>query len=227
MEAQDIYEAHRAYLRRFAEAEIKPFSAIVDEEARFPTESIAAIRKLDLPGLAFPAAFGGGDGDLMVQVLAVEEIARVCACTAHLMLTSWVAIMPLVVAGSAELKEHIVPQVAAGRAQASFCLTEPGGGSDVAGIRTVGEPTAGGWRLNGAKRFISNAGVADWYAVLARNAPVASASSWSIATIPASPLAERNEKWVCGDRRLPMCSLMIASCRRAAWWVIRPQDMQP
>jgi len=170
MEAQDIYEAHRAYLRRFAEAEIKPFSAIVDEEARFPTESIAAIRKLDLPGLAFPAAFGGGDGDLMAQVLAVEEIARVCACTAHLMLTSWVAIMPLVVAGSAELKEHIVPQVAAGRAQASFCLTEPGGGSDVAGIRTVGEPTAGGWRLNGAKRFISNAGVADWYAVLARNA---------------------------------------------------------
>ena len=170
MEDEDVYEAHRLHLRRFAEREVKPFAANVDETARFPTESIAALGMLDLPGLPFPAALGGSDGDLMAQVLAVEEIARVCACTAHLMLTSWVAMMPLVVAGSDELQTLIVPEVAAGRAQASFCLTEPQGGSNLAGIETTAERAAGGWRMNGAKRFISNAGVADWYAVLARNA---------------------------------------------------------
>ncbi|MEO8722109.1 MAG: acyl-CoA dehydrogenase family protein [Sphingobium sp.] len=170
METEEIYEAHRQNLRRFAEAEIKPFAAPVDEAGRFPSESIAALRKLDLPGLPFAPSLGGSEGDLMAQVLAVEEIARVCACTAHLMLTSWVAMMPLVVAGTAELQHRIVPDVAAGRAQASFCLTEPGGGSNVAGIKTTSELLTGAWRLNGTKRFISNAGVADWYAVLARNA---------------------------------------------------------
>jgi len=169
MEAEEVYEAHRATLRRFAEAEIKPFAAIVDEEARFPSESVQALLKLDLPGLAFPQSLGGSAGDLMAQVLAVEEIARVCACTAHIMLTCWVAMMPLVNAGDPALQRQIVPDVAAGRAQASFCLTEPGGGSNVAGITTTGERVEGGWRLNGGKRFISNAGVADWYAVLARN----------------------------------------------------------
>lgn len=170
MEDDEVYEAHRLNLRRFAENEVKPFAANVDEAARFPTESIAALAMLDLPGLPFPVALGGSDGDLMAQVLAVEEIARVCACTAHLMLTSWVAMMPLVVAGSDDLQRRIVPEVAAGRAQASFCLTEPQGGSNLAGIETTAERTAGGWRMNGTKRFISNAGVADWYAVLARNA---------------------------------------------------------
>jgi len=170
MDPDDMYEAHRDNLRRFAEAEIKPFAAIVDQEERFPTESINALYKLDLPGLPFPAALGGSDGDLMAQVLAVEEISRVCACTAHLMLTSWVAIMPLVIAGAPELQRSIVPDVAAGRTQASFCLTEPGGGSDVAGLKTTAEQVAEGWRIRGGKRFISNAGKSDWYSVLARNA---------------------------------------------------------
>ena len=71
LEAEELYEAHRSNLRRFAEAEIKPFAAIVDEEARFPAESIAALRKLDLPGLPFPPSLGGSEGDLMSQVLVV------------------------------------------------------------------------------------------------------------------------------------------------------------
>lgn len=170
MEPEGMYEAYRNNLRRFAEAEIKPFAAIVDQEQRYPVESIQALRNLDLPGLPFPAALGGSDGNLMAQVLAVEEIARVCACTSHLMLTSWVAIMPLVLAGEPELQNRIVPDVASGKDQASFCLTEPGGGSDVAGMKTTSERVADGWRIRGSKRFISNAGVSDWYAVLARNA---------------------------------------------------------
>jgi alkylation response protein AidB-like acyl-CoA dehydrogenase len=170
MEADDIYESHRANVRRFAEAEIKPFAATVDETGRYPAESIAAMRKLDLTGLPFPAELGGSDGDLMAQVITVEEVARVCASSAHLMLTFWVALMPLIAAGDDALKRLIVPEVAAGRAKASFCLTEPGGGSNVAGLKTTAERIDGGWRINGTKRFISNAGNSDWYAVLARNA---------------------------------------------------------
>lgn len=170
MESEDVHQAYRDNLRRFADAEIKPFAAIVDREARFPAESIRALPKLALAGLPFPEALGGSDGDLMSQVVAVEEISRACASTAHLMLTCWVALMPLVVAGEPDLQRAIIREAAAGRLQASFCLTEPGGGSDVAGMKTTAEQCDGGWRINGAKRFISNAGMSDWYAVLARNA---------------------------------------------------------
>lgn len=170
MEAEEFYEEHRASVRRFAEAKVKPYAAIVDEEARFPVESMAALPNLNLSGLPFPQSLGGSDGDLFAQVIAVEEIARVCACTAHLMLTCWVGMMPLIYAGDERLQRQIVPDVAAGRAQGSFCLTEPGGGSNVAGIKTTSERVEGGWRINGTKRFISNAGTSEWYSVLARNA---------------------------------------------------------
>lgn len=210
MEPDDMYEAHRDNLRRFAEAEIKPFAAIVDLEERFPSESIQALRKLDLPGLPFPAALGGGDGDLMAQVLAVEEIARVCACTAHLMLTSWVAIMPLVLAGDPELQRRIVPDVAAGHDQASFCLTEPGGGSDVAGMKTTAEQVAAGWRIRGGKRFISNAGKSDWYSVLARNA----AGGFGIFMVHRDDAGlefGRNERKM-GTRGSPLADIIFNDC---------------
>ncbi|MEO7690301.1 MAG: acyl-CoA dehydrogenase family protein [Sphingomonas sp.] len=210
MEADEVHEAHRLSVRRFAEIEIKPFAASVDEAARFPTESIAALGKLDLPGLPFPASLGGSDGDLMAQVLAVEEIARVCACTAHLMLTNWVALMPLVLAGAAELRQRIVPHVAAGRAQASFCLTEPQGGSNVAGITTLGERVAGGWRLNGVKRFISNAGVADWYAVLARNAEGGFGIFMAHRDDPGISFGQQERKM--GTRGSPLADVLFDDC---------------
>lgn len=210
MDTEDIQQAYRANLRRFAEAEIKPYAAIVDEEARFPAESIAALRILELPGLPFPAALGGSDGDLMAQVLAVEEIARVCACTAHLMLTSWVAMMPLAMAGAAALKEEILPGIVEGRTQASFCLTEPGGGSNVAGMTTQAVRTPDGWRLNGTKRFISNAGVADWYAVLARN-PAGGFTIIMVHRDDPGISFGRNERKM-GTRGSPLADVIFSDC---------------
>ncbi|MDP3494877.1 MAG: acyl-CoA dehydrogenase family protein [Hyphomonadaceae bacterium] len=169
MQSVEVYEQHRESVRRFAEQEVKPFAAIVDRDARFPAESIRAFPKLGLSGLPFPENLGGSAADLMAQVVTVEEVARTCASSAHLLLTPWVALAPLVAAGSDELQRQIVPRVASGQAMASFCLTEPSGGSDLAGIKTAVERTADGWRLNGTKRFISNGGSSDWYAVLARS----------------------------------------------------------
>jgi alkylation response protein AidB-like acyl-CoA dehydrogenase len=165
---QDINDEFRQQVRRLAEREIKPFAAAVDEEACLPTASIAAFRALALNGLAFPESLGGAGGDLMSQVLAVEEVARVCGSSSLVLLIPWAALTPLVRFGSEALQQQIVPGVAAGLHGASFCLTEPGGGSDLRSLKTRAEFADGHWRLNGQKRFISNVGWSDWYAVLAR-----------------------------------------------------------
>ncbi|MFC6283489.1 MULTISPECIES: acyl-CoA dehydrogenase family protein [Polaromonas] len=162
------YEEFRHQVRRLAQEKIRPHAGVVDEESRLPRDSIDAFRAMALNGLPFPEALGGAGGDLMSQVIAVEEVARVCGSSSLVLLIPWAALTPLVWFGSEELKQEIVPAVAAGQCGASFCLTEPGGGSDLRGIRTRAERVAGGWRINGQKRFISNVGWSDWYAVLAR-----------------------------------------------------------
>jgi hypothetical protein len=78
------------------------------------------------------------------------------------------ALTPLVRYGSPSLRQQIVPGVASGRSLASFCLTEPSGGSDLPGLKTKADRPADGWSIDGRKRFISNAGWSEWYAVLAR-----------------------------------------------------------
>ncbi|HSW20869.1 MAG TPA: acyl-CoA dehydrogenase family protein [Ramlibacter sp.] len=168
-------EAFRTQVRRMAQARIAPHAAAVDDEARLPTEAIDAFRSMGLNGLPFSESLNGGDGDLMSQVVAVEEVARVCGSSSLVMFIPWAALTPLVWFGSPALQQAVVPAVAAGRCGASFCLTEPNGGSDLRGIRTQAERVQDGWRINGQKRFISNVGWSDWYAVLARLAGHASA----------------------------------------------------
>lgn len=168
MTGKSIHDDFRAQARRLAEERIKSHAALVDDEEKFPMASIDAFKALELNGLPFPEELGGADGDLLSQVIAVEEIARVCGSSALVLLIPWAALTPLIWFGSAELKQQIVPAVAAGKCGASFCLTEPGGGSDLRGLKTRAERVNGGWLLNGQKRFISNVGWSDWYAILAR-----------------------------------------------------------
>jgi alkylation response protein AidB-like acyl-CoA dehydrogenase len=166
-----VLDEFRNQVRKLAEREMKPQAAKVDEEACLPIASIEAFKSLELNGLAFPEEFGGGGGDLLSQVIAVEEIARVCGSSALVLLISWAALTPLAWFGKEDLKRKIIPSVAAGRVGASFCLTEPSGGSDLRGLETRAERVSGGWLLNGQKRFISNVGWSEWYAVLARVSP--------------------------------------------------------
>jgi alkylation response protein AidB-like acyl-CoA dehydrogenase len=161
-------DGFRSQLRRLAESRIKPHAAAVDDEARFPQEAVEAFKSMGLCGLPCPETLGGGDGDLLAQVIAVEEVARVCGSSALVMLIPWAALTPLIWFGSEELKREIVPSVATGEFGASFCLTEPDGGSDLPGLKTRAERVADGWLLKGQKRFISNVGWSAWYAVLAK-----------------------------------------------------------
>ena len=90
------YGEFRHQVRRLTQDRIKPHAGVVDEEARLPTESIEAFRAMALNGLPFPEQLGGADGDLMSQVIAVEEVARVCGSSSLVLLIPWAALTPLV-----------------------------------------------------------------------------------------------------------------------------------
>jgi alkylation response protein AidB-like acyl-CoA dehydrogenase len=164
----DDYQEFRDMMRSFTENEVTPHAAEVDEQASFPEKSWAAIRAADLPGLAHPEALGGSGGDLRSQAIAIEELSAGCASTAMVLLVNWAGTCTVIREGSPELQELVVPRVSTGEAGAGWCLTEPKGGSDLSGIVTKASSGDSGWVLNGQKRFISNAGWGEWFAVLSR-----------------------------------------------------------
>ncbi|MGY0541475.1 acyl-CoA dehydrogenase family protein [Nocardioides sp. YJ-D4] len=158
----------RAVVRKIAAERIAPHAAEVDRSGHLPEQARAAFRETGLAGLAFPVELGGSGADLRTQVMVVEEVARVCASSASVLLTPWAAMTPVVAYADPRLAAEVVPAVARGEELASFCLTEPTGGTDLPGLKTRAAKVDGGWRLNGSKRFISNAPHSAWYAVLAR-----------------------------------------------------------
>ncbi|MEE4378047.1 MAG: acyl-CoA dehydrogenase family protein [Candidatus Competibacteraceae bacterium] len=162
----EVYEEFRDVVRRFAEEKVKPFAAIIDHENRAPEEAFEAARELGLQGVPFPEEFGGSDGDLMLQVITAEELARVCASSSLTISSSWLFSV-IVENGSDELKA-LVHDVASGEKKAAWCLTEPQAGSDLMAIKGNAKKVDGGWVINGNKRFITNGGWADWYLVLVR-----------------------------------------------------------
>ena len=163
------YDDFRDMVRKLAADRIAPHAGDVDDKERFPEEGWAALREAEVPGLPYAGALGGGDGDLLSQVIAVEEVAAACGSTALVLLVNWAGTSTVVSHGSDELKAEIVPRVAAGDAGAAWCMTEPTVGSDLSAIATTARPEGADWMLTGQKRFISNAPWADWYAVLARS----------------------------------------------------------
>ena len=165
-EMSEIYDEFRSTVRRFAEEKVKPHAAAIDRDALPPEEAFEAARALGLQGIPFPEEFGGSDGDLMLQVIASEELARVCATTSLTIASSW--LFSIVVRhGSDELKK-LVPGVASGEKKTGWCMTEPQAGSDLMAIKANAKKVDGGWVINGNKRFITNGGWADWYLVLVR-----------------------------------------------------------
>jgi alkylation response protein AidB-like acyl-CoA dehydrogenase len=163
------YEDFRRSVRQLAEEKIAPNAADVDDKERFPIEAWQAMREAELPGLAHPVELGGSDGDLLSQVIAVEEVATACGTSSHVLLVNWAGTSTVLSHGSDELRAEVVPNVASGEIGAGWCLTEPTAGSDLSGITTTAKRESDGWVLNGQKRFISNAPWAHWYAVLARS----------------------------------------------------------
>ncbi len=165
-------ELIREQVRRFAEERIAPGVAERDREHRFPAEVLAELGELGLLGMLVDEEYGGAGMDPLTYCLAVEEIARICPATAVTMsVTNSVCAWPISRFGSAELKARVLPDLASGQALGAFGLTEPEAGSDVASMRSRARRDGDEWVLDGEKAWITNAGYARWYVVVARTDP--------------------------------------------------------
>jgi alkylation response protein AidB-like acyl-CoA dehydrogenase len=165
------HEELRKTLRRFADDEIAPNAAEADDRAEFPWASFVAYCRSGFVRLSYPEEFGGDGGDLLAHALLVEELARVCASSSLFALISRLAVGPILAHGSEALKQRVIPQVASGEWQGSYCLSEPQAGSDVAAITTRAVRDGDHYVLNGRKAWITNAGVSDFYTVFAKTDP--------------------------------------------------------
>jgi butyryl-CoA dehydrogenase len=158
----------KAMVRDFANREVEPIAAAIDEESRFPVESIKRMAELGLTGLGFPEAYGGAGGGETEMILAVEEISRVCAATAAILfVTVGLAGYSILFHGSEEQKKRWVTPLARGEKLGAFALTEAAAGSDPAALETTATRQQDGYLLNGNKIFISNGREADITVVFA------------------------------------------------------------
>jgi butyryl-CoA dehydrogenase len=178
-------EMIREQVRRFAVERIQPGVAERDREHRFPVDIFQEMGELGLLGMLVPEEYGGAGMDILSYVLAMEEIARVDPAVAVTMsVTNSVCCWPIVRFGSEELKRRVLPDLASGEALGGFGLTEPGAGSDAASLKTSGRREGDFWVLDGEKAWITNAGYAKYYVVVARTNPAAGKRGLSAIVVP-------------------------------------------
>ncbi|HEX4539313.1 MAG TPA: acyl-CoA dehydrogenase family protein [Acidimicrobiales bacterium] len=161
----------RAALRRFCEDKIAKRAADVDRRGVFPWENFEDCVGMGLPALGLPVEHGGSGADHVTQAIMVEELARVCASTSLMIIISRLGMIPIMRWGSDELKARYLPEVASGRSQASYCLSEPDAGSDVASMRTRAVRDGDTYVITGTKYWVTNAGISDLYIVFAKTDP--------------------------------------------------------
>ena len=165
----DEQELIRRTVRDFAETHIAPIAAEIDEQERFPVETVRQLGELGLMGMNVPPEYGGGGTDFVSHALAMEEISR--ACAAHGVIVSVnnsLVCWPIAEYGSEEQKRKYLPELAVATKIGAFSLSEPGSGSDSAGLQTVAVADGDSYVLNGTKAWVSNGGQAQVYVVFCR-----------------------------------------------------------
>jgi len=165
------HEMLREAVRSLAEAKIGPYAAEVDEQARFPQEALDALLANDLHAIHVPEEYGGAGADALATVILIEEVARVCASSSLIPAVNKLGSLPVVLSGDEALKHKYLTPLARGEGMFSYCLSEPDAGSDAAGMKTRAVRDGDSWVLNGVKRWITNAGVSQFYTVMAVTDP--------------------------------------------------------
>jgi alkylation response protein AidB-like acyl-CoA dehydrogenase len=165
------HEMLRDAVRSLAEAKIAPFAAEVDEQGRFPQEARDALEANDLHAVHVPETYGGSGADALATVIVIEEVARVCASSSLIPAVNKLGSLPVQLSGSEELKRTYLGSLARAKGMFSYCLSEPEAGSDAAGMKTRAVRDGDHYVLNGVKRWITNAGVSDYYTVMAVTDP--------------------------------------------------------
>ena len=207
--------------REFAENEVKPLAKKVDAEEYFPVETVKKMAKLGMMGIYFPTSVGGAGGDVLSYVMAVEELSKVCGTTgvivsAHTSLCA----APIYENGTPEQKAKYLPKLCSGEWLGAFGLTEPGAGTDAQGQQTIAKEEDDCWVLNGSKIFITNAGFADVFIVIAvtdtvldkRGRPTKLCSAFIVErTDPGFSVGKAEDKM--GIRGSSTCELIFEDCR--------------
>jgi len=171
--APDLYDLpqefkdFREMIATLAAEKIAPRAAEIDQQDEYPWDIRELLASHDILGLPFSEEYGGtGTGTVMLQI-GVEEIAKASAACALILMIQELGSLPIQLFGSEELKQRLLPDLAAGKTSPAFCLSEPDAGSDAAAMRTTAVADGDEWVINGTKNWITNAGIADYYVVFA------------------------------------------------------------
>jgi acyl-CoA dehydrogenase len=166
----DLPEEHKDFrdtIRQVVDDKVRPRAAEIDATGEYPWDVRKLFGEQDILALPFDEQYGGtGTGTLMLQ-LAVEEIAKACASSALILMIQELGTLPIQLFGSDELKDRLLPKCATGEWSPAFALSEPEAGSDPASMRTTAVRDGDSWVINGAKNWITNSGIADFYVVFA------------------------------------------------------------
>ena len=165
------HQAIREAVRAICDAKVAPHAADVDENARFPHEAAAALLAADFHAPHVPEEYGGAGADALATVIVIEEVARACVSSSLIPAVNKLGSLPVMIGGSEELKAKYLGALARGDGGFSYALSEPDAGSDAAAQKTRAVRDGDDWVLNGVKRWISNAGVSEYYTVLAADRP--------------------------------------------------------
>lgn len=172
MEFTEEQRMLRDMVREFSTNELEPVAAEIDESCEFPLENLRKMGDLGLLGIIFPEEYGGAGMDTVSFALAIEEVAKACGSTcltmaAHTSLCSW----PIFAFGTEAQKRKYLPPLAQGKSLGSFCLTEPGSGSDAGAAKTTAVRDGDAYVINGSKMYVTNGGYADTFVVFAKTEP--------------------------------------------------------
>ena len=155
-------------IKDFAETEVKPLAQEVDEQERFPAETVEKMAKMGLLGIIVPKEYEGAGGDYYMYISAVEELSKHCATTGVILSAhTSLCVAPILEYGNEEQRRKYLPDLATGRKLGAFGLTEPNAGTDAANQQTVAVEMDDHYLLNGSKIFITNAGYASTYIIIA------------------------------------------------------------
>jgi len=163
-------EMVRKMYREFAENEVKPLAAMVDEEEMFPENTVKKMAELGMMGIYFPKKYGGAGADVVSYAMAVEELSKVCGTTGVIVSAhTSLCCAPIYENGTEEQKMKYLPKLCSGEWLGAFGLTEPGAGTDAQGQQTTAvlDESGENWIINGSKIFITNAGFANVFVIFA------------------------------------------------------------
>jgi alkylation response protein AidB-like acyl-CoA dehydrogenase len=176
----------RELVRTLSRERIAPRAAEIDKSAEFPWDVVELFREHELFGILFDEEYGGLGASALLTLVAIEEVSKVCATSGLIIAVQELGSLALKLAGTDEQKGRWLPRLASGEWLPAYALTEPGSGSDSAAMRTEARREGDEYVLNGSKRFITNAGVAELYTVFAKTDPSSGHSGISAFVVEAS-----------------------------------------